>query len=140
MRHSLIVGGIMVISLALGCGGTDTYPVDGVVVDPEGVPIKELKGGTVEFESVDGKVGASGEIKEDGTFRMTSLKPGDGAKRGKHKVLIATPGAAGDSTPPAIVLDKYSAYATSGLEADVEAKSNNVTFKLERAKGKKGKS
>ena len=96
-----------------------------------------LKDATVEFESLEAKVSASGAIQEDGSFRLTTEQPGDGAWLGKHKVLIARHYPNPDTAAPRVIHSRYESFETSGLEAEVEAKSNTIVFKVERLKGKR---
>ncbi|MBA4064706.1 MAG: hypothetical protein C0501_13525 [Isosphaera sp.] len=130
-------------ALALVCAGcaSGTYPVEGVVVYADGSPAVELAGGTVVFESAEARVSAAGEIDAAGGFRLTTAKPGDGAPPGRYQVLIAPPEAAeggGDDRPKVravakrVVDARYQRFATSGLEAVVEAKTNRVTLTIDR--------
>ena len=83
-------GCLVVTALLLaGCGEQNIYPVEGRILDTEGKAIPGLNGATVEFESLEAKVSASGAIQEDGSFRLTTKRSGDGAWLGKHRVLIA---------------------------------------------------
>jgi hypothetical protein len=131
---------ILLLVGAAGCGGPKLYPVNGKVVYPDNSPAKELAGYTVEFEAVDGKidgkgVSAVGQIQTDGTFRMTTLKPNDGALPGRHRVLIAPPIPEGDTlNPPRIIDRRFHSYQTSGLEAKVEEKPTEVILTVTRVK------
>jgi hypothetical protein len=75
---------------AAGCtGGANTpYPVRGTVY-LDGQPATELAGGTVTFNSSELQKSASGPIEADGTYRLGSLKPGDGAVPGKYRVTVS---------------------------------------------------
>src|SRR5689334_12194764 len=74
-------GGWVVFGAAMvaGCGQQDIYPVHGVVVDPQGQPLTELKGSRVIFENREAKSSAMAAIDADGGFWLTTLKPKDGA-------------------------------------------------------------
>ena len=70
----------------IGCGGRKTTPIRGVVT-LEGTPVA---GATVLFMP-DGQGGgrpASGFTSSDGTFRLMTYKPDDGALPGTYRVLI----------------------------------------------------
>jgi hypothetical protein len=69
-----------------GCGGKGTRPVRGVITS-EGTPVA---GATVLFmpDGTDGGRPASGFTSADGTFRLTTFKPNDGALPGNYRVLI----------------------------------------------------
>src|SRR5262245_32183270 len=76
---------------AVGCGGPRTYPVEGrVVFKEDGTP---LRGGQVLFESVDASqtTSSSGIIDDDGYFRLSTFKPGDGAFAGDYRALVTPP-------------------------------------------------
>lgn len=138
----------------LGCGD-DTgigkrYPVTGTVTF-KGQP---LETGRIDFHPVDAVNGrpATGEIR-DGTYRLTTLTPGDGALPGQYQVtvtamevdttqvedtMIKQGGGArqheiAKATQAAkrLVPAKYSLADTSGLTATVEERSNTFDFDLE---------
>jgi hypothetical protein len=77
-----------------GCGGKGTSPVQGVVT-LEGTPVA---GATVLFMPVGQDEGrpASGFTQSDGTFRLTTYRPNDGALSGQYRVLIQKTEAAKD--------------------------------------------
>src|SRR5438093_5675401 len=83
---ALAIAGVL-LGLA-GCGGPSLYPVHGKVTWDNGAEARELAGGLVICESVDGKVGARGDIEKDGSFRLSTYKPGDGLLPGKHRVAV----------------------------------------------------
>ncbi|HXG12359.1 MAG TPA: hypothetical protein VNK04_21565 [Gemmataceae bacterium] len=120
-------------------GGPKTYPVSGQLVWEDGSPARELAGGLVVLESVEAPVSAQGEILDDGTFRLTTSRPGDGALEGRHRVLIEVPrpregDLAGRREPPPILDPRLGRFETSGLEINVERKDNQVILKLKKAR------
>jgi hypothetical protein len=96
-----VVGRLWVIGLAValagaaGCGGSKTHPVKGKVV-LEGGDVKKLEGASVEFRlDSDPSIRSSGEIKEDGSFELTTYhngKPVPGAPEGAHTARIVISG------------------------------------------------
>ena len=88
--HLVALLGVVLI----GCGGKGPTQVQGVVT-LEGTPVA---GATVLFmpDGQDGCRPASGFTLSDGTFRMTTYKPNDGALPGKYRVLIQKTEAAKD--------------------------------------------
>lgn len=89
--------GLLVIVLVAGCGasGTTPVPVSGVLK----LDGKPLDGAVVTFEpQAPGGKAAFGTVGADGTFRLTTDDPGDGALPGKYKVFIQPP-AEGGATP-----------------------------------------
>src|SRR6185436_6776126 len=55
-----------------GCGGQAVYPVHGKVTWEDGSQASELAGGLVICESVEGQVGARGDIEKDGSFQLST--------------------------------------------------------------------
>jgi hypothetical protein len=88
-----------VLALAAGCDKTkmpQTYPVTGTVAFADGEPIKGGdRGGAVEFQSAtDPELRISGQIKEDGTFALQTLKDKtkvEGAPEGSYTVTFLPP-------------------------------------------------
>jgi hypothetical protein len=124
LAAGLLLGGLA----AAGCGGKKTYPVEGqVVVKGGGVPAEALAGYVVTFESEVEKVGATGSVGKDGTFRMTTTKNGDGAVAGKHRVSLIP-----ETWDAKMVLpSRYHRLETSGLEVTVEPRTNEITLEVE---------
>lgn len=122
-----------------GCGeGGRAYPVEGRIEYANGQPAgKELEGYLVTFEPIDPpKVSASGRVKDNGTFELGTDKEKDGAVPGKHLVAISPPDSEDPDLPKlkSILLEKYRIPQSSGLEATVEKKRNQITLKVEKAK------
>src|SRR5262245_17692567 len=74
MSAGVLAAGLLALA---GCGGSSLYPVHGNVVWENGAEARELAGGLVISESVNGAVGARGDIEQDGSFRLSTHKPGD---------------------------------------------------------------
>jgi hypothetical protein len=97
---------------------------------------KAVPNGTVNFIPEMGP-SATGEIQPDGSYTLTTYKPGDGAVLGTHKVVIVAMAdnagmlpEARSPTPPPIVPVKYTSPATTDLTAQVEDKENTINFDL----------
>ena len=78
----------MLMASGVGCGPTDPdqaniLPVSGKVTY-KGKPVPK---GTITFHSDGGRM-ATGEIQEDGSYSLTTARPGDGAVAGHHRVSI----------------------------------------------------
>ena len=121
-----------------GCGQQQIYPVHGQVVDPDGNPVTELKGGTVEFENPEFHSSALGVIEADGSFWLTTRQPRDGAFLGKNLVCVSRPYATPEQRAPYVILPKYDSFTTSGLAVTVEPKHNEVRLTVERVRGRRG--
>jgi hypothetical protein len=147
---ALAAAGLLVIA---GCGD-DTglgkrYPVSGTVTYKD----QPVEKGQIAFIPVDPKEQrpANGFI-ENGRYTLTTATPGDGAMPGKYKVTIQSQsvdttqvietvkkqgggGRQGDIAKAAskaknLIPSKYLLTDTSGLEATVEARSNQLDFPL----------
>jgi len=111
-----------------------TAPVEGVVYY-DGDP---LHVGTVTFLPEEEGPYATGTIRPDGTFTMTTYDEGDGAILGKHRVMIS---AISEGTglpedpigePILLIPERYGSDKSSGLSATVEdIDVNKIDFKLE---------
>jgi hypothetical protein len=134
-RSYLIVG---CVSLwLLGCGSRTIYPVTGnIVYKHSQAAARDLAGYLVTLESLEKPVGATGTVREDGSFEISTENSGDGALLGKHKVAITPPIPTDvDNLRPVSVLPRrYEKFQTSGLEIVVEAKTNVVELIVEKQK------
>ena len=74
---------ILACLIVAGCGGQGFVPAGGKVAFDDGTP---LEGGGITFQTE--TFMAQGEIRSDGTFTLSSLKPGDGLPPGTYKVVI----------------------------------------------------
>jgi hypothetical protein len=77
-----------------------------------------------------------GSIQRDGTFRLGTEKPGDGAWPGKSRVL-AVPRArtqADKHSLPQIIDSKFEKFETSGIEFDVKPGKNAFTIMVTKPK------
>lgn len=123
--------------VATGCGKPK---VTGKVTFSDGSPLTQ---GTVNF--TDDKVLCKGSIKEDGTFEIRTLKPGDGVPPGKYKVYLTETARFGDAVETTSldavavmhetindVPPKYSNPEQSGLTIDVKGSTTyDITIDLD---------
>ena len=130
--------------LAGGCDqGPEMAPAGGTVYyNNEPLPY-----GSVMFQPARGQP-ATGQIQPDGTFKMSSFEPGDGATVGPNKVRVncyssQSPGekakpVIGERSIGALLIPrKYTSFYTSGLTADVQSGDNEpYVFRLEGPKKK----
>ena len=124
---------LLALALLSGCG-SDRYPVSGRVQYEDGTPLEE---GTIagEMGEGEGKVMAQGNVRPDGTFEWGTLRPGDGARPGKYRVVIL-PRALGDTEmaqgmQPAVD-GKFTRPESSGIVFEVKAESNEFTVTVTR--------
>src|SRR5262245_25965830 len=124
--------GLLVLLGALpaltGCGPRQ-YPVQGKVTLEDGSPLTR---GMVVFEGTDGAHMARGMIQPDGSYELSTARPGDGARPGRYRVLVSALDMADvPDEQKALPFDvKYTRFQTSGLEAEVKARSNDIPIQL----------
>jgi hypothetical protein len=113
-----------VICCLAGCGA-GLQPVHGKVTLADGKPAANSQ---VVFESEQEgtKVSARGDVREDGSYELSTYKPGDGVPPGKYRVQVNPPpmvNAEGPYISPFHA--KYSNFQTSGLEFEVKSGQKN---------------
>lgn len=139
-RRWLVLAGLMVVIVATlsGCKrNPSVVPVSGKVLYND----KPLPYGSIMFQPEKGQP-ASADIQPDGSFKLSSYSPFDGAVPGKHMVSVKCyqgqkPGAAPATPGGEISLGRlliplqYTRFATSGLTAEITAApGQTVEFKL----------
>lgn len=126
---------LSVCGLVLGCGGNHaTAPVSGKVT-AEGTAVT---GGTITFVPIgDGKTPpgkpASGAIQSDGSFKLTTYEPNDGAVVGKHQVSFSPPpveSKAGPDGHAAEVKGPYDGFVAKVQEVEVKSGNNDLTIEV----------
>lgn len=123
--------------LLAGCSSGNQFPTEEVrgKIMFRNAPVTT---GTVVFVPEGDMPSATGEIKPDGTFQLTTYDEHDGAVIGMHSVMVTSLEDMSDKlpeersgTPRSLVPPKYSNYNTSGLTAEVtEGEANSVTLEL----------
>ncbi|NLF06447.1 MAG: hypothetical protein GX594_00490 [Pirellulaceae bacterium] len=132
-----------VFTSCFGCGPSrpETAAVKGRVIY-QGKPVAE---GTITFYPESGRP-ATGSISADGTYRLTTFEPNDGATLGRHRVTIearriTAPMMQGETAgeevgaygPPVVewlVPEKYSRLDGSTLTAEVQQGGGDIDFDL----------
>lgn len=118
---SVLVAAISVV----GCG-SDLATVQGVV-QREG---SKLAAGKIVFTPVGGGRTAFGEIQSDGTFRLTSERPNDGAAPGNYRVRIIE----SESTEAGMLRTNHEAPRDRLLEI-VPGEINEFTIDIRQQEG-----
>ncbi|HZY90490.1 MAG TPA: hypothetical protein VFE78_37050 [Gemmataceae bacterium] len=123
LRLSRTVAVALALLLGAGGCGPKLYPVRGKVSLGDGKPVTE---GMVVFErkGEEKPVTARGEIQPDGSFQLSTHRPGDGAPAGTYRVLVAPrsdPNAVDKPAKPPPFDPRYGDFKTSGLEFEVKA-------------------
>jgi hypothetical protein len=130
-----VVLGLVSMMLLSGCssGGFPTAPVRGTITY-QGKP---LTTGTILFRPEGDLPSATGEIKPDGSYVLTTYTDDDGAVLGKHDILITAIEDQTDKLPEArnpapglIIPVRYTNFATSGLSREVKEGQNTFDFEL----------
>jgi hypothetical protein len=129
-RRLALTAALVLLVASAGCGRR-MYPVHGTVTLADGQPLTR---GMVIFESQEDGVPvmARGEIKPDGSYQLSTEKPGDGVPPGKYRVhinpmdLSEVP----DEKKNLPFDIKYLRAQTSGLEYEVKAGSNAFPIQL----------
>jgi hypothetical protein len=147
-HDKLLLAGIALLLATTGCGSSDNvtvYPVKGMVAF-NGKPM--VGGGSISLIPTGNQPGAAagGEIKEDGTYELTTYQPGDGSMPGEFRVVITQvvfrePGNSEDgqaptaaAPPPVPEADRipeiFANPMQSPLTIKVEAKPNEINLDL----------
>jgi hypothetical protein len=137
-RQLAWVFALAVVLGVAGCG-SGRYSVTGrVVFEEDGQPLDE---GIVICEMTDGQktVLARGSLARDGSFRLGTERPGDGARPGKYRVLVVPRGLtqAELSAQGRIIDPKFEKFETSGLALDVKPGRNELNIMVTRPKKKR---
>ena len=121
--NQFVVAALVLLPFS-GCGGPETpvYPVTGKVTYNG----KPLPTGSVTYIPIAAGPSATGRIREDGTYTLTTFTEGDGAVPGDHQVLISamlmtTP----EALPAPLLPDKFSS-GNSGVTKKVEPIDQNT--------------
>ena len=83
MRTTLFCALILTCLAIAGCGGQGFVQAGGKITFDDGSPVT---GGAVAFQT--NAFMADGRINSDGTFTLSSLKPGDGLPPGTYQVTV----------------------------------------------------
>jgi len=104
------------------------------VIYKDGSDVEVLAKGYVLFDPVEVAEGtvkssARGIIKEDGSFRMSTSREGDGVKPGKYRVAVAPPPAivTRKKTPPVLLDQRLQDFQTSDLSYTVPGPNEEYT-------------
>lgn len=114
-----------------GGGDFELAPTKGrVTVD--GQPVK---GGSITFRPVasEGTMAgkpAAGEVKDDGTFVLTTHEPGDGAVVGKHKVLFTPIYIGATSYEDVPEPSPYAGMVPKSEDVEIKSGQNDITVEL----------
>lgn len=145
-RFRSVIVPLAAISLLVigGCAksGPKMVKVSGIVKYKDGTMLEVPEHGmaSITFDPVDlgaaptsdqPRKGASARIQPDGTFELTTVKPGDGVIPGKYRVMIL---ARRSYTNPSTVMIplKYTDSRTSGFEVTIDKPRSDLLFELDK--------
>jgi hypothetical protein len=131
LRRVLPVALAPLLFVPAGCG-QPLYRVGGNVTYEDGTPVTR---GMVVFENVEGekKISPRGAIQADGSYRLSTYRPGDGVPAGRYRVLLAPPSPKDPERPEKPPFDaRYTDFKTSGLEFEVKPGSNEFPIQVTR--------
>jgi len=111
-----------------GCGSSSGTPVTLIPVKGKvtykGQPVTK---GVIQFEPDGYGRPATGQLQSDGTFELSTLKPGDGVVAGKHRISITE---LDKSLAKDRALRKYASPNTSRLTVEVSPEKTEFPFDL----------
>lgn len=111
---------------ASGCGSNSSVvPVSGKVL-VDGAPLEH---GAIMFIPPSARP-SSGVINKDGRFSLSCYDTGDGAVRGRHKVIITASEPLADDRCRWHAPKKYSDESTSNIEIEISAPLEDLTIDL----------
>lgn len=131
MYHTRYFAVFFLLAFAV-CGCGENVPLKGkVVFSDDGSP---LTCGTVIF--VSDNFQSRGNIQPDGTFNVSSVRPGDGLPPGTYQVAVV--GAVDTDVIP-LIDPKQSSPETSGLTMTVDKSTKSYDITVDRYTGKREK-
>ncbi len=133
-RPSLTLMGCVLIAIG-GCSGRpDTAQVSGKVLYQDGsAPTGGVR--VVQFVPIDStdaeiRKAASGQIKEDGSFTLSTRKPGDGVFLGEYAVTFTVWKAPRE--PVSLIKQQYTSAGTTPYKVTVDGDRDDLTFEIEK--------
>ena len=126
---------VFLVAMVIGCSGDNVSLKGKVTFKEDGSPVPR---GTVCFETESFR--ARGILSSDGTYKVGSLKENDGIPPGTYKVYIFGAEApiedvAGNMNAlraVPLVARKYTNAETSGITVQVDAKTKQFDFQVEK--------
>ena len=133
VRFGWHCGVVAACLLAVGCGRrVALVPAEGRVT----LDGKPLEFGAIMVQPTAGPA-AQGKINSDGTFRLGTFKPDDGAIPGQATVRVncrkdVTQPGGERAYGPSLIPDRYGRFDTSGLTVEIKAGMKPLTIDLSR--------
>lgn len=138
MQNKLLLLSVCTL-IAAGCGSGEVLPETAPVSGKATLNGKPLTSGTVTFHPEGPGNPGYAEIKEDGSFEVTTYELRDGAVLGRHTVTVEVFGGDPEGPPPlpgseeesSTVPGKYGNPETSPLRFEVKQGTNTAPLPLE---------
>jgi hypothetical protein len=111
---------IVICLTVTGCGGKGFVPAGGTVKYDDGSPVTT---GGIAFQASDFM--ADGKINPDGSFTLSSLKPGDGLPPGTYKVMVSASETDDKEQTISLVDPSFGSVGTTTLSAEVSKGGKN---------------
>ena len=127
---SKLLGLLLFSALLPGC--SDHQKVSGTVTYPDGTPLTQ---GFVYFDSTTELFQARGEIMNDGSYQLGSVKANDGIPSGKYMVFVISE-RRGDQGRIPLVAPKYNSGSTSEIVCEIPVPKGKFDFTVEPFEGK----
>jgi hypothetical protein len=134
---SLVLGWLLTMCCAMSLVGCNRGPamaqVSGTVLYKDGsVPqggVRKVRFEPTKDSPAEIRKGAAGIIRDNGTFDMYTMKPGDGVYLGKYAVTFAV--WKGPMDPVSLILVKYTNAVMSPYQVTVDGNVDNLKFEIE---------
>lgn len=131
-KHALLA--ILVLALCcLGCGQNNMVQVSGKVKYKDGSPIegavRMVRFEPSENSNAEVRKPATGQIQDDGSFKMLTLKPGDGVYKGEYTVAFSI------LTKPMngewLIKEEYRSAEATPFKVKVDRARDDLVFEIE---------
>ncbi|MDR1964956.1 MAG: carboxypeptidase-like regulatory domain-containing protein [Planctomycetaceae bacterium] len=130
MKTNLLPLLLCLIAIFSGCNSHGFVPTGGKVTFEDGSPLTK---GKIAFSTA--TFMAEGTIQPDGTFTLTSLKPGDGLPPGNYQVTISASETDANEKTIYLIDHQFEDPSTTPLTAEVTTEGKNLfDFKVSQPK------
>lgn len=130
--HWLVIAAL--VAGVAGCGGREEYQVSGQAKYQDGSPItgavRVIRLEPSDDSQAEVRKAASGNIAEDGSFKLFTRKPGDGVLPGTYAVTFTVLDKAMGGR--SLIPDKYTYKANTPFKLEVDGDKDDVVFELEK--------
>ncbi|QDT68616.1 hypothetical protein MalM25_15390 [Planctomycetes bacterium MalM25] len=126
--------GLFTIAFAIGCGGKPIAQASGRVEYTDGTPVTApvcvIRFEPVKETTAEVNKAASGQIAEDGSFELKTIRPGDGVYKGQYAVTFSV--LANPKTGQSLIPQQYNSKNTTPFKVDVQQNKDDYVFQIEK--------